>query len=621
MAEYSILDKINTPDDVKSLSDSEILAMNDEIRDFLVKKVTKTGGHLASNLGIVEITVALLRVFSPPSDRIIWDVGHQSYVYKMLTDRRDRFDDLRIPGGLSGFAKISESEYDSFGAGHSSTSLSAALGFAKADRLAGRDNYTVAVVGDGAYTGGMIHEALNNCEKDLKLIIILNENEMSISKNIGSFANYIARVRTSKKYITAKRGTTKFIKKIPLIGNAVFSGIKNIKKMFKNMMYGSNYFEELGLFYIGPADGNDYMRVESMLRGAIDQGQSVVIHLKTKKGKGYQPAEDDPGKFHCIRPASSVSHGKNFSASFGEKLCLLAENDHKICAVTASMTEGTGLSEFAKKFPERFFDVGIAEEHALTFCAGLSAAGYKPYIGVYSSFLQRGYDNLLHDIALQKLSVVIGVDRAGLNRADGATHHGIFDVSFLSSIPGIEIFAPISFESLGVAMEYASTASCPVAIRYPNGSDSPVSDKFSVKSMSGVLSASADFHSSDNIDCVIITYGSIISEAICAKEKLGEKGITCGIILLQHLRPYDRTAEEILSLLPDDKCMVIFLEEGIKNGGAAMIISSILSEKTDYSLKTKILAIDDDFVSPTEKTESLYKYAGISADDIIDIVK
>jgi len=617
MSEYSILDKINNPDDVKRLSDEEIAVLAGEIRDFLVEKVSLRGGHLASNLGIVELTLALLRVFSPPKDRIIWDVGHQSYVYKMLTGRRDRFSDLRIPGGLSGFSKRSESEYDHFGAGHSSTSLSAALGFAKADRLAGRDSYTVAVVGDGAYTGGMIHEALNNCEKDLRLIIILNENEMSISKNIGSFANYIARVRTSKKYIKAKRGTTKFIKKIPLIGNALFSGIKNVKKLFKNMMYGSNYFEELGLFYIGPADGNDFERVESMLRGAIDQGQSVVIHLKTGKGKGYQPAEEDPGKFHCIRPAGAVSGGKNFSSAFGEKLCKLAGDDEKICAVTASMAEGTGLALFAKEYPERFFDVGIAEEHALTFCAGLSAAGYKPYIGVYSSFLQRGYDNLLHDIALQKLPVVIGVDRAGLNFADGATHHGIFDVSFLSSIPGIEIFAPISFESLGVAMEYASSSEHPVAIRYPNDTDRGFSDMFTGDRGRGILPAVSDYRRDEKREYVIITYGSIVSEAIKAKEKLSECGISCGIILLQHLRPYEKAADDILSLLPESVNKAVFLEEGIKNGGAAMILSSIIAERTDHSVKTKILAVDDDFVSPPEITDSLYRYAGISADDII----
>ncbi|MBR5452980.1 MAG: 1-deoxy-D-xylulose-5-phosphate synthase, partial [Clostridia bacterium] len=345
--------------------------------------------------------------------------------------------------------------------------------------------------------------------------------------------------------------------------------------------------------------------------------QSVVIHLKTGKGKGYQPAEDDPGKFHCIRPAGTVSIGKNFSSVFGEKLCALAEKDDNICAVTASMAEGTGLSSFAEKYPERFFDVGIAEEHALTFCAGLSAAGYKPYIGVYSSFLQRGYDNLLHDIALQKLPVVIGVDRAGLNYADGATHHGIFDVSFLSSIPGIEIFTPISFEALGAAMEYASSADHPVAIRYPNDTDRGLDGRFSVDSRGDILPAVSDFSRGEMRDCVIITYGSIVSEAIAAEERLSEAGISCGIILLQHLRPYEKTADDILSLLPPSVRKVVFLEEGIKNGGAAMILSNILAERSDHSIKTKILAIDDDFVSPAEITDSLYRYAGISAEDIV----
>lgn len=614
MGKYKILDKINSPNELKLLGEQDVLSLNGEIRDFLIENITQTGGHLASNLGVVELTVALHRVFSAPQDRIIWDVGHQAYVHKIITGRRERFSELRTPGGLSGFTKPSESEFDPFGAGHSSTSLSAALGFAKADRLAGRDNYTIAVLGDGAYTGGMIHEALNNCEKDLKLIIILNENEMSISKNIGSFARYIARVRSSKKYIKAKRNTTRFIKKIPVVGSALFEGIKQVKKSVKNLMYGSNYFEELGLFYIGPADGNDYFRVESLLRAAVSQGESAIIHLKTQKGKGYPPAEADPGKFHCIKPASAKSTGKNFSSAFGEKLCDIAENNEKICAITAAMADGTGLELFKQKFPDRFFDVGIAEEHALTFSAGLAAAGMKPFIALYSSFLQRGYDNLVHDVALQKLPVTLLIDRAGLSSGDGATHHGIFDVSFVSAIPGVEIFAPISFESLEASMEYAAKVEHPVAIRYPNGTDTGLDEVFTVKSDDKILSARADFSCSDHIDYVVVTYGTIVLEALKAKKMLEQEGIKLGVVLIEHLKPYHNTASEIETLIPDNVKKIVFLEEGIKNGGAAMILSSIFAENGKYSSKIKIMAIDDDFIAPTQPVKSLYDYAGISAE-------
>ncbi len=614
MGKYNILEKINYPSELKLLDEQEVISLNGEIRDFLIENVTETGGHLASNLGVVELTVALHRVFSAPRDRIIWDVGHQTYVHKLLTGRRERFSELRTPGGLSGFTKPSESEYDPFGAGHSSTSLSAALGFAKADRLAGRDNYTIAVLGDGAYTGGMIHEALNNCEKNLKLIIILNENEMSISKNIGSFAKYIARVRTSKKYIKAKRNTTRFIKKIPLVGSALFEGIKQVKKSVKNLMYGSNYFEELGLFYIGPADGNDYFRVEELLRAAVSQGESVIIHLKTKKGCGYAEAEADPGKFHCIKPSSAKSCGKNFSSAFGENLCGIAENNEKVCAITAAMAGGTGLELFKDTFPERFFDVGIAEEHAITFSAGLAAAGMKPFIALYSSFLQRGYDNLVHDVALQNLPVTLCIDRAGLSMADGATHHGIFDVSFVSAIPRVEIFAPISFASLSLSMEYAATADHPVAIRYPNDTDTDLDGAFNVKSDGAVLPARADFSRSDAPDFVIVTYGTIVFEALKAKKMLEQDGVKCGIVLLEHLKPYGSTASEIEGLIPDSVKKIIFLEEGIKNGGAAMILSSILAERGKYCSKIKIMAIDDDFVAPAQRVSSLYDYAGISAE-------
>ena len=410
---YPYLSRVNTPDDLKTLSQDELTALSAEIRDFLVKRVSINGGHLASNLGVVELTLAIHRVFSTPKDHLIFDVGHQSYVHKLLTGRRDRFETLRRGGGLSGFPKRSESEHDCFGAGHSSTSLSAALGFAESDRLAGSDAYTVCVFGDGAYTGGMIHEALNNCSRKLRLIIIINENEMSISKNIGRFARNLSRLRSSRGYFRTKSATATLLGKIPLLGRPLVNLIRNIKIAFKNMLYGSNYFENLGLYYLGPIDGNDEAAVERLLQEAKTTKQSCIIHVKTKKGKGYAPAETYPDLFHGVSPSkSTVPEGNSFSQEMGETLCKMAEENPKICAITAAMADGTGLTGFAEAYPNRFFDVGIAEEHAVTFAAGMAANGYRPVAAIYSTFLQRAYDNILHDVALQRLPVVFAVDSA-----------------------------------------------------------------------------------------------------------------------------------------------------------------------------------------------------------------
>ena len=620
----NILDRVLTPDDIKKLPASDIPELCGSIRNFLVDKVTASGGHLASNLGAVELTVAMLRVFSPPEDRIIFDVGHQSYVYKMFTGRREGFDELRKPGGLSGFTKRSESEFDAFGAGHSSTSLSAALGFAKADRIFGRDSYTVAVIGDGAYTGGMIHEALNNVEKDLRLIIILNENEMSISKNIGAFAKYIAKVRSSKKYIKVKRGTTRVIRHIPLIGKPLFELVKNIKIRIKNRLYGSNYFEDLGLFYVGPGDGNDYAVVESMLRAAASQNQSAIIHLKTKKGKGYPPAEDNPNEYHCIRPEMNSENEKNFSRAFGEILTDIAEEHPEVCAVTAAMESGTGLCGFRDRFPARFFDEGIAEDHALTFSAGLAAAGCRPFIPVYSSFLQRGYDSLLHDIALQSLPVVVCVDRAGLNSSDGPTHHGIFDVSFLSAIPGFEIYAPADFSYLRRILTSSLKASGPVAVRYPNSPEYLDFSGFREIDPENTLPALTDAPESGAAGVLIVTYGKISAEAVGAAEKLRESGTECSVAVIQTLKPFDIPLSEIRSLHSGGTGTLVFVEEGIKNGGSSMILAEKLKESSrpvTEGVRTLILAVDDSFVSPPSRVDSLLDYAGLSSGRIAERIE
>ncbi|NLK38990.1 MAG: 1-deoxy-D-xylulose-5-phosphate synthase [Clostridiales bacterium] len=619
---YKYLDKINSPEDLKKLPVEAMPELAREIRHFLIDKVTGVcGGHLASNLGVVELSIALHRVFNSPKDHIIWDVGHQSYVHKILTGRREAFDTLRKPGGLSGFTKRSESEHDPFGAGHSSTSISAALGFAQSDRLSGKDNFTIAVIGDGAFTGGMVHEALNNCDKNLKLIIILNENEMSISKNIGGFAKYIAKIRSSSKYMATKKKTQSLVGNLPLVGKPLYNLMRDTKQTFKNIMYASNYFEEMGLFYLGPADGNDYFTIERLLREAAEKGESVVIHLKTKKGCGYPPAEKQPNTYHSVSVGERLK-GQNFSSRFGCILLDLAHKNEKICAITAAMSEGTGLLPFERIYPQRFFDVGIAEEHALTFCAGLAANGHKPFFAVYSSFLQRGYDSIIHDIALQKLPVVICVDRAGLNKYDGATHHGIFDVSFLSHIPDMQIFAPITFGSLETAIKRASQSDLPCAIRYPNGTEDPrIVRQFYPDRDYTEIGVRSNFADPDKNQCVIITYGQIAAEALEAADSLKSKGIRCGVILLELLKPYDKTAELVLPLLPSGEGLVLFLEEGIRDGGAGMLLFDRLTQRSIESEKMKnktyvIMAIDDHFAIQ-DKNESIYKTCGISSEDVV----
>ena len=596
--EYKILSKINCPEDVKALPHDEILPLSEEIRAFMCEKVDKQGGHLASNLGVVELTLAIHRVFDCPKDHIIFDVGHQSYVHKILTGRKDGFDTLRTPGGLSGFTKRSESEYDAFGAGHSSTSLSAALGFAEADKLAGRDSYTVAVVGDGAYTGGMIHEALNNCRPKLNLVIILNENEMSISKNIGQFANQIAKIRSSKGYYRAKRRIMNMVTGIPLIGKFLFRRIARVKVNMKNRLYGSNCFEELGLYYLGPIDGNDYDLVERVLAEAKNMHRSTIIHIKTKKGKGYAPAEAEPAKYHGVPPKGSEEK-RNFSQEFGDILCDMAREHGDICAITAAMSYGTGLEEFRRSFPKRFFDVGIAEEHAVTFAAGLAADGARPFFAVYSSFLQRAYDNILHDVVLQGLPVVLCVDRASLAPSDGATHHGIYDVAFLNTIPNIEIYTPSSFAKLKEALKSAYDRALPCAVRYPNSSELVLPESFCDE---------GDFmydFKNEKPERVLITYGKIAQEALKAKKELD-----FGIVILEKIRPYSETAKKIKSILPLSSKLV-FLEEGVYAGGAGMMLRDEL--KRDMT----VLAIKDSF-GEGKIGESLYESCGISAKHITE---
>ncbi len=619
---YPILDTILTPDDLKALEADRLPALAGEIREYLIREVTAHGGHLASNLGVVELTLALHRVFSTPHDHIIFDVGHQCYVHKLLTGRRDRFPTLRQGGGLSGFTCRAESEHDCFGAGHASTSISAALGFARADRLRGSDAYSIAVVGDGAFTGGMIHEALNNCAKDLRLIIILNENEMSISKNTGRFAKNLARLRTSSGYIRTKQATRNFVSRIPVVGKPLFRAIRDTKKSIKNMVYGSNYFEDLGLYYLGPVDGHDCEAMENLLREAVAAGQSTIIHVKTQKGRGYAPAEAEPGTYHAVPPAEKKDGQTNFSTVFGKALTELAAADDRICAITAAMSDGTGLEPFRAAHPDRFFDVGIAEEHAVTFAAGLAAEGLRPVCAIYSTFLQRAYDCIIHDVALQNLPVVFCVDRAGLSAADGATHHGIFDVAFLGQIPGMTVYTPATFGGLRASLKAALAGDGPSAIRYPNATESAaVLDAFyggdTCELPPAVRTSYAD---TDPIKAVIVTHGRMADEALAAAEALTESGVLSGVILLEIIKPFAQAAELIVRKLPDSCRTIVFLEEEIRAGGMGMMLADCLADHPAMQNKrVRILASPDEFVR-TEAGKSIFSSAGIDRAAIVRAV-
>lgn len=596
--EYSILSKVKSPGDLKALPREELFVLANEIRSFLCEKVSEQGGHLASNLGVVELSIALHRVFSTPHDRIIFDVGHQSYVHKILTGRAGDFDTLRRPGGLSGFTKRCESEHDAFGAGHSSTSVSAALGFAEADKLAGSDAYSVAVLGDGAYTGGMVHEALNNCKRDLRLIIILNENEMSISPNTGGFAEQISRIRTSKGYYSAKRRVTRLLTGIPGIGKPIYRFIAGTKQLMKNAVYGTTYFEELGLDYLGPVDGNDYDKVERLLYEAKTSGRASIIHIKTTKGKGYAPAEAEPAKYHGIPPAGTLPV-HNFSEELGLRLTDLARRDGRVCAITAAMSDGTGLESFKSAYPDRFFDVGIAEAHATTFAAGLAAGGMRPFFAVYSSFLQRSYDNILHDVALQGLPVTFCIDRASLSSGDGPTHHGIYDVAMLSTIPGIELYAPCTFDKLGQVLESRLRSDVPAAVRYPNAGE------LNLSCFTDMGQLRYDFEG-ERHERVVVTYGRIAAEAVKAK---AEEHF--GIILLEQLRPYADIAEKIRQILPKECKKIVFLEEGQRMGGAGESLRGYFTD-LDYS----VLAIDG--FGAGILGQDLLKTCKISSQDLLE---
>ena len=609
---YKYLDNINSPKDLKTLSNDEVITLASEIRSFLLEEVPKTGGHLASNLGVVELTLALYKVFDTPKDKIIFDVGHQAYVSKILTGRRERFSTLRCENGISGFPKISESEYDAFGTGHSSTALSAALGMARANKLSGSDAYTIAVVGDGAFSGGLVYEAMNNVDKNLNLIVILNENDMSISPSVGNMAHMISKIRSKENYFKVKNAIQRTVEKVPLVGKGTVAFMKRVKKMLKYAIFKVNIVENFGFTYYGPIDGNDYITVKRLISQAKKHGGSAFIHIKTKKGKGYAPAEENPSKFHMVKAGSKMDDSPTFSKNFGNVICDIAEQNPRLCGITAAMTDGTGLCEFFKRYSDRAFDVGIAEGHAVTFAAGLSASGYTPVFAVYSSFLQRSFDNYIHDIALQKLHCVFAVDRAGLSPDDGATHHGIFDVSMMSLISDSVIYSPITFESQRKALVESISASDGLyTVRYPKGSED----------VSGLVKVK-DWIYTDTSFCdeiVIVTYGRIFKEAVLAKEILAEEGINCGVLVVEKLTPYNETFEVVSEFCKNSK-KIVLLEEGILSGGFGQNILTLANSCHDFSASISVLAIGGN-IPCHGSLEGLYRECGISHFDIVSAIK
>lgn len=611
------LDMINSPKDLKKLTFTQLNALAGEIREFLIDSVSKTGGHLASNLGVVELTIALHKVFSTPHDRIVWDVGHQSYIHKILTGRKNQFSTLRKLGGLSGFPKVNESEHDSFNTGHSSTSISAALGLAKARDLKKEKYSVVAVIGDGALTGGVAFEALNDAGRSPNnLIVVLNDNEMSIAKNVGGLSTYLNRIRTEPVYFKVKEDIDFILNKIPAIGKSMAKTVQRAKGSIKYMIMPGALFEELGFTYIGPVDGHNISHLTQVFNRAKNMKGPILIHVYTTKGKGYSFAEEDPDIFHGIS-SFNIETGKitnkkvvpDYSAVFGDAMVDAAEKDERIVAITAAMPIGTGLSKFLKKYPERIFDVGIAEQHAVTFAAGLARSGLKPVVAVYSSFLQRAYDQIIHDVAMQNLHVVFAIDRAGVVGADGETHQGVYDLSFLSHIPHMTIMAPSCFEELRRMLNYALMEhNGPIAIRYPRGGECypvPITEI-------PIASGKAELLRSGR-DLTFIAAGKMVGIALEAAAKLADKGINIEVINIRSVKPLD-TDMIITSALKTG--FIVTLEDNTTIGGLGAGVLKCLSEHNIRNVRVKLKGYPDEFIPHGSVNELLEMY-GLDTDSIV----
>jgi 1-deoxy-D-xylulose-5-phosphate synthase len=590
-----ILEKINKPNDIKKLNPIEYNQLADEIRQFLLNKISKTGGHLASNLGVVELTMALHIVFNLPQDKLIWDVGHQSYTHKILTGRKNGFDQLRKFGGMSGFPKRNESNYDAFDTGHSSTSISAGLGYVYARDIKKEHYNVISVIGDGALTGGMAYEALNNASQAKgNFIIVLNDNTMSISKNVGGVSKMLGDIRSSDSYYDLKENVTNTLYKLPK-GDHIVEKIRKTKSNLKQFIVPNQMFESMGITYLGPVNGHDIDKLIRVFRVAKRIDHAVLIHVVTQKGHGYKPAERNSSKYHAIAPfdiktGNTLSKGDELTYSnvFSEAICSLAKKDGKIAAVTAAMPDGTGLAKFSKWFPDRFFDVGIAEEHAVTFSAGLAAGGLKPVFAVYSSFLQRAYDQMLHDVCIQQLHVVFAIDRAGLVGSDGETHQGIFDISFLSSIPNMTVFAPKNAWELEKGLQYGlEEYNGPFALRYPRGKAVTDFEEFEQPISYG----KAEIMYWEK-DIILLACGNMVTTAAAVRNRLKEKGYQVSLVNARFLKPFD---EGIIYKCLKEHKLLVTLEENVISGGFGESICQFISEK-NLDIHVLNIALPDDYI-------------------------
>ena len=609
-----VLDQIQNVNDIKNLTEEEIDTLQDEICTFLVESIAKTGGHLASNLGVIELTMALHLSFDLTKDKIVWDVGHQSYTHKILTGRKDGFEHLREYGGMSGFPKTEECEADSFNTGHSSTSISAGLGLAEAREITGQDYFVISVIGDGALTGGMAFEALNNASRmKTNFIIVLNDNNMSISENVGGLNKYLNDFRTADAYMDLKDGVVNSLSKIPVYGDRIVRKIRNAKSGIKQLFVPGMFFEEMGITYLGPVDGSNIKAMRRAFAEAKRVRGPVLVHVLTKKGNGYVPAERHPARFHGTAPfdiETGVPLHKQSKAHytdvFSTVMKKMGEREPKLVAITAAMTDGTGLKRFRNLYPERFFDVGIAEEHAVTFAAGMAKSGLKPVFAVYSSFLQRAYDQILHDVCLQKLPVVFAIDRAGLVGKDGATHQGIFDLSYLATIPNLTIMAPKNKWELSDMLKFAIAADTPMAIRYPRGDACDLWKEKRAPIESGKAEVLCE-----GTEVALFAIGSMVETAWKVMEKLQERGISATVVNARFAAPLDK---ECICGLAQKHRLLVTLEENVASGGMGEHVAALLMEEQSR-IKLLRIAVPDTFVEHGD-VDILYRVLGMDADTV-----
>ena len=609
-----VLDQIQNVNDIKNLTEEEIDTLRDEIRTFLIESIAKTGGHLASNLGVIELTMALHLSFDLTKDKIVWDVGHQSYTHKILTGRKDGFEHLREYGGMSGFPKTEECEADSFNTGHSSTSISAGLGMAEARESMGDDYSVVSVIGDGALTGGMAFEALNNASRiKTNFIIVLNDNNMSISENVGGLSKYLNDFRTADVYMDLKDGVANSLSKIPVYGDRIVRKIRNAKSGIKQLFVPGMFFEEMGITYLGPVDGSNIKAMRRAFAEAKRVRGPVLVHVLTKKGNGYVPAERHPARFHGTAPfdiETGVPLHKQSKAHytdvFSTVMKKMGEREPKLVAITAAMADGTGLKRFRNLYPERFFDVGIAEEHAVTFAAGMAKSGLKPVFAVYSSFLQRAYDQILHDVCLQNLPVVFAIDRAGLVGKDGATHQGIFDLSYLATIPNLTIMAPKNKWELSDMLKFAIAADTPMAIRYPRGDACDLWKEKRAPIESGKAEVLCE-----GTEVALFAIGSMVETAWKVMEKLQERGISATVVNARFAAPLDK---ECICGLAQKHRLLVTLEENVASGGMGEHVAAVLMEEQSR-IKLLRIAVPDTFVEHGD-VDTLYRVLGMDADTV-----